>query len=465
MTSSIPSPIGGSFRDPGGRVFQLDGKIFRTVTAVSAPDYDYVRGTGLIRELIDKGKLVPEELVDQTQQILPVDDAEYILEHPRLDVISYPYEWSFPLLKSAAIHHLDILLDSLKHGVTLSDASAYNIQFIGVQPIFIDHLSFRKYKEGEYWAGHKQFCDQFLNPLLLRALLGVTHNAWYRGKLEGIPAEELSPLLKFRHKLKLGVFTNVVLQAKFQSNSGKKNKTINTEKRPLSRQAFEFILKGLKKQISGLSQKNTGETVWEEYANENSYDNEEAMLKREFIAEFSNSIKPGIAWDLGCNTGEYSQVLLENGTASVVGFDFDQGALEKAHARATARNLTFLPLFFDAANPSPDQGWAQNERDGLSSRANADAMIALAFIHHLAIARNIPLYDLIKWLVKIAPTGVIEFVPKSDPMVKELLRLREDIFPDYNESNFQKSIESFAKIIKKKIVSKSGRTLYWYSCS
>jgi ribosomal protein L11 methylase PrmA len=158
-------------------------------------------------------------------------------------------------------------------------------------------------------------------------------------------------------------------------------------------------------------------------------------------------------------------VLLENGTALVVGFDFDQGALEKAHARAAAHNLTFLPLFFDAANPSPDQGWAQNERGGLASRANADAMIALAFIHHLAIARNIPLHDLIEWLVKIAPTGVIEFIPKSDPMVKELLRLREDIFPDYNESNFQKSIESFAKVIKKKVVSKSGRTLYWYSCS
>ena len=69
----------------------------------------------------------------------------------------------------------------------MTDASAYNVQFIGPDPVFIDHLSFRKYVDGEFWAGHRQFCEQFINPLLLQSVLGVPHNAWYRGALEGVP--------------------------------------------------------------------------------------------------------------------------------------------------------------------------------------------------------------------------------------------------------------------------------------
>ena len=57
--------------------------------------------------------------------------------------VSYPYEWSFSQLKAAALHHLDFNLFLLDQGATLIDASAYNIQFIGSKPIFIDLLSIK----------------------------------------------------------------------------------------------------------------------------------------------------------------------------------------------------------------------------------------------------------------------------------------------------------------------------------
>ena len=455
--------VSGSFRDPAGRVFDIDGRILRTVTEVAKEDYNFVRESGLIADLVDSEKLVPEKLLDRAEHASFDDDVIYVLEHPRLESISYPYEWSFPLLKSAALHQLDILLESLKYGVTLSDATAYNIQFNGIRPVFIDHLSFRKYEDGEYWSGHKQFCDQFLNPLLLRSLLGVSHNSWYRGSLEGISAEELNPLLKWKHKLKMGVLAHVVMQAKLQQRAGRKTVSKKVTARPLPLRSFQHILEGLRNQISRLTPKDRGKTVWGDYTEEHSYEIEETQEKKSFIAEFSQATNAAVAWDLGCNTGEYSQVLLENGTNSVVGFDFDQGALEKAYARAEANDLNLLPLFFDAANPSPNQGWAQLERSGFSARTNADAMIALAFVHHLAITRNIPLGTLVKWLVHIAPSGVIEFIPKTDPMVQELLSLRKDIFPNYNESHFQEALERYATVVKKKVISKSGRVLYWYT--
>ena len=104
-------------------------------------------------------------------------------------------------MKAAALLQLDVYLKALEHDVTLTDATAYNVQFQGPKPIFIDHLSFRRYREGEYWLAHRQFCEQFLNPLLLRAKVGIPHNAWYRGAMEGISAEELSAVLPFRKKI------------------------------------------------------------------------------------------------------------------------------------------------------------------------------------------------------------------------------------------------------------------------
>ena len=206
----------GSYRDPSGRVFVLGDRVLRSVMPRAAADFEFVRSTGVLERLIAEGSAIAEQRVDPSGLPPAFDDARYVVQHPKLPFVSYPYEWCFTALKRAALLHLDIQIRCLEQDVTLSDASAYNIQFLGPKPIFIDSLSFRRYHEGEFWIGHKQFCEQFLNPLLLRALLGVSHNAWYRGGLEGIPTAELSRLLPLRRKLSWNVLTNVVMPASFQ---------------------------------------------------------------------------------------------------------------------------------------------------------------------------------------------------------------------------------------------------------
>ena len=129
---------------------------------------------------------------------------------------------------------------------------------------------------------------------------------------------------------------------------------------------------------------------------------------------------------------------------------------------ASSENLDFLPLYFDATNPSSNIGWYQNERKGFIERANFDALIALAFEHHLAIGKNIPLRDVVKWLVSLAPMGLIEFVPKEDETIKKMLEFKGDIFPDYTEANFEKYLLENSEIISKGIVSQSGRIIYEY---
>jgi ribosomal protein L11 methylase PrmA len=165
---------------------------------------------------------------------------------------------------------------------------------------------------------------------------------------------------------------------------------------------------------------------------------------------------------LGCNTGEFSETALEGGAKYVVGFDFDHGALEASYSRGRERHLPFQALYMDAANPSPNQGWNGRERESLQNRATADAVLALALVHHLAIARNIPLGQVVNWLISLAPQGVIEFVPKHDPMVQKLLSLRQDIFPDYTPENFIALLKAKAAMIKTETVSKTGRILVWF---
>jgi len=146
----------------------------------------------------------------------------------------------------------------------------------------------------------------------------------------------------------------------------------------------------------------------------------------------------------------------------VTGFDFEQQSLEKAYARAVAKNLNYLPLFLDAPNPSPAQGWMQAESGGFNERFSADAILALAFEHHLAIAHNVPLAQVVKWITAMAPAGVIEFVPKSDPTVRKMLALREDIFPDYTEEAFATALARSGRISNRLQVTESGRTLFSY---
>lgn len=459
---NMVQPVPGSFRDPAGRVYDVNGQIFRTVMENYAADFEYVNSTGLLDRLVADGMVLPSQLVERHILGPFHKGAKYVLQVPKLPFISFPYEWSFAALKAAALLHLKIHLAALDQSVTLSDASAYNIQFRGPHPVFIDHLSFRRYKPGEIWVGHRQFVEQFLAPLLLRAFFGVRHNHWYRGSLEGITAGEFCRLLKWRHYLSWNVLTHVVMPSVFQRTTlSSEVEKIKTDGHfPLA--SFRHLLQNLQAWIGKLEPADLGKTVWGDYAKVNSYHPQEVEIKRQFVGEFISRTAPKLLWDLGCNTGDYSKVALEAGASYVVGFDFDQSALELGFARAREESLALQTLYLDAANPAPSQGWMEKERPSLRDRASADGILALALLHHLAIAKNIPFDQLLDWIVDLAPTGIIEFVPKSDPMVQRLLCTRQDIFSDYSQEFFLSHLSRRSEIVKTKSLEPSGRLLVWY---
>jgi ribosomal protein L11 methylase PrmA len=452
----------GSFRDPAGRVLRHDSRILRAVFPAGAPNYEAARDAGVLDRAVERGRLLEADPIDpgELQQVAP--GATHWLEHPKIDFISYPYEWTFSALRAAALLHLDFQIELLADGFTLTDATAYNVQFRGTKPVFIDHLSIVPYAENEGWVGQRQFGMQLLNPLFLWAKRGIAPHAWYRGSVEGIAPEDLAKLLGWRDRLSFTVLAHIVgpaMVARRRLEEGLDAKPRRAASLPATR--LVAMLRGLRDYIAGLSLP-AEKTVWDDYADNNSYDETRRAAKHRFVAEAVAAVKPHLLFDIGCNSGDFSKTSLDNGATKVVGFDFDFGALERAFARFDRAGEPVLPLWLDATNPSPAQGWAGAERASLQDRADAGMSVALAVIHHLAIAKNIPLDMAVDWLMGLAPQGVIEFPSKADPMVQQLLKNRADIFPDYTEEAFLAHVAERGAIVRQERLGETGRLIVAY---
>ena len=454
----------GSFRDPSGNIFNHEDKIIRILKKEGTDRLKYFKENDLLNQSISRKFLIESNFIDAKALDLDLDNVEEIIEHKKLNYISYPYEWSFDQLKDAALHHLEFHIFLLKNEATLIDSSAYNIQFDGYKPVFIDILSIKKYQNGEYWKGHKQFCENFLYPLILKAKKNIDFNNWFRGNLECIKSHEINSLLTLGNKFSYTIFTQVVLlnylEKKFLGN-----KEINIEKikeKNFQKKSYLGLLNQLKNFIISLKVKKN-KTVWDDYSINNTYTKNEENLKITIVSEFAEKYKFDKLVDLGCNDGVYSKECLKKGCKFVVGFDYDLNVVNQAYNISKKGKLNFLPLYLDASNPSPNIGWGQIERKGFIERLNFSGMLALAFEHHLAIAKNIPLDQLVKWLLNIAPKGLIEFVPKSDQTIRKMLLLKGDIFRDYSEENFKNLILRNAKIVSEKKITESGRKIFEYS--
>ena len=454
----------GSFRDPAGKIFYHNNKVYRILEFEGEKRFEFLEKTKILEESIKKNFLIKSYKINVKDLNLEKIEKKTIIEHQKLNYISYPFEWSFDQLKDAAIHHLDFHIYLLNNNANMIDGSAYNIQFIGYKPTFIDILSIKEYEDGEYWTAHKQFCENFLNPLILKSKKDIDFNNWFKGNLEGVTTKDLNSILNFRDKISYNIFTQVVLLNYFERKAieNKKIDLKKINKKKFPKRSYLSMLINMRNFIGSLNLRKS-KTIWDDYSSNNTYGIEEENLKKKIVIEFASKYKFNSLADLGCNDGVYSKICLENGCGSVVGFDYDLNAINNAYKKAKKEKLNFLPLYFDASNPSSNIGWTQKERKGFFERKNFSGMIALAFEHHLAIAKNIPLDQVIKWLTQIAPQGLIEFVPKNDLTIKKMLNLKGDIFTDYNEENFKNLLLNNSKIISETKINESGRKIFEFS--
>jgi ribosomal protein L11 methylase PrmA len=452
--------IASSFRDPAGFVFHNQGTIYRQINNAGKDCYDLLLSSGLYDVLKKSGLLISHEeaSVDALDSAL----AYKIIRPEPVPFISYPWEWSFSQLKDAALATLQVQKIAIKHGMSLKDCSAFNIQFIASKPVFIDTLSFEPYQEGMPWVAYRQFCQHFLAPLALMSKCDIRLQQLWRANIDGIPLDMASRLLPLRTWLNFSLLTHLHLHAGSQSYFADKAPASSSSPATskVSRNALLGIIDSLESGIRSQNYYPRG-TEWGDYYANTNYTDASAEHKKTLVEEYFNKIgSQHLVWDLGANTGVFSQIAARHSDV-VVAFDIDPAAVEKNYLQSRDQQASnILPLLLDITNPSPPIGWENAERMSLLQRGPADTVMALALIHHLAISNNLPLSHIASFFGKICRYLIIEFVLKSDSQVQKLLASRPDIFPDYCEAGFELAFTKFFDLVGSEKILESQRRLY-----
>jgi hypothetical protein len=453
--TTTESLVPGSFRDPSGFLFWQEGQLYRQVNQLYREHYDLLIASGLYQKLSAAGFLISHK--ECPPELARTANFYKIIKPLRVPFISYPYEWAFSQLKDAALLTLKIQKIALEHGMSLKDASAYNIQFVQGQPLLIDTLSFEKYAAGRPWVAYRQFCQHFLAPLALMAHRDVRLNQLSRIFLDGIPLDLASRLLPFGTRFKFSLLSHIHLHARSQKHY--QDKPVKTSVRKLSRFSFMALIDSLQSAIANLCWQPQG-TEWAEYYDNTNYSDTAIECKRKLVDDFLKVLNPRQVWDIGANSGLFSR-LVSALHIPTVSLDIDPAAVEKNYRQCRLEENSFiLPLVGDITNPSPGSGWGNNERMSLLDRGPVDTILALALVHHLAIANNLPFAKIAALFSGLCQSLIVEFIPKDDSQVQRLLATREDIFPNYHARGFEEEFSRFFSIERSEKIAQSGRSLY-----
>lgn len=449
--------VSGSFRDPAGFVFTRDGVLYRQINEQFRASFDELSSSGLYDALVDRGLLIPHETVD----VEPADPttAALVIKPERVSFISYPSEWSPGQLRAAAIATLEAQQLAMEHGMSLRDASAYNIQFHRGRPVLIDTLSFEPLVEGRPWVAYRQFCQHFVAPLALMHHVDVRLSHLLRANLDGIDLDLAAKLLPASTRVRMGLAVHIHAHAASQRRHAGDADAVS-KARAFSPQAFRNLITNLLSTVRKLEWEPPPSAWRDYYAAKESYSDESLEHKEQLVAKVVSEVAPRTVWDLGANTGRFSRIAAAAG-ADVVSAEFDPSAVELNWRQVVEnRDTHILPLWVDLTNPTPSQGWAHTERESLTDRGPADVALALAVVHHIAIAGNVPLPDVAEWFASLCERLVVEWIPKDDPMVKRLLASREDIFDGYTTEGFEAAIAPHFTIEQREPLRGSVRTLY-----
>lgn len=447
--------VPSSFRDPSGFVYRREGTLFRQVHTSYAGTYQSLKATRFYESLVVDGLMLGWEEVPLT--FAADAHAACVLKPIPLRFVSHPYEWSFGMLRDAALLTLDLQRKALEAGYVLKDASAYNIQFHLGRPVLLDTLSFDPRQEDEPWIAYGQFCRHFLAPLALMSRVDIRLGSLLAEHLDGLPLDFVSRVLPGNTRLNFGLLAHLHLHSK--------SKGADTQKRPakgsMSTTALLALTDSLERTIRSLKWDPQG-TEWATYYQETNYQEESSKHKQQVVGGWLENLSKTCTtcWDLGANDGRYSMMAVQAGMWTLAA-DIDPAAVELAYRHTRNHQVSALhPLLVNLTNPPTGRGWMGAERQGLLDRGPADLAMALALVHHLAIGNNVPLRSVVEMLLKCGRHLILEWVPKEDSQVERMMVARKDVFNEYNQHRLEEALTSQAVVLDRVPVRGTKRVLY-----
>lgn len=463
-----PSVDTGSFRDPRSRVYHQDGRVLRALDAVAVADFEAASKAPFWSKAIDRGDIIATERLTDEPASLGLDDHwSAVLEHPRLPVWTYPYEWCFSMLLDAALLQLDLLLQGLEDNISCKDATPYNVQFDGAKPVFVDVGSFETLQDGEPWYGYLQFCQLFLNPLLIQAYAGLEFQPFLRADINGIAPEVAAKVLGPLRLHKKGVLIHAAFHAATQRRLAN---TDDDMKSDLKKSGFkkELIVAnatGLRKLLGNLTWKQA-ESEWSTYTEREHYTGDSLDQKAQFVKDAVSRQRRTLTWDIGCNDGYFSRMAAEH-SDHVIALDGDHLVVDKLYRvlrdeRGKGKGSdNIVPLYLDLTDPPPAIGWANRERTAFIDRCRPDFVLALAVIHHIVITGNVPIEEFLGLLQRFGCSAVVEFPTENDPKVQKLVRNKRDgVHESYTVANFEAIANDMFEVANRLELDNGTRVIY-----
>jgi hypothetical protein len=451
-----------SFRDPAGCIFTRDGILYRQINEQGRAEYDLLMSSGLYDTLAASGDLIGHHEVDAGVAVAP--GAYKVIRPERVPFISYPFEWSFGQLKDAALLTLRLQKAAMQKGLSLRDATAFNVTFASGGPVWIDTLSFEALRPGAPWVAYRQFCEMFLAPLALMSRADPRAHQLLRSFLDGIPLPMASAMLPLRTWASPGLLVHLHMHATAHrrlsaDRSGPRPDVERTGHSSQSAHALTALIDSLDRTVRRLEWSPAG-TTWADYYRQTNYTDLAFARKRDLVRDAIARVRPALVWDLGANDGTFSRLASDAGIRTIA-FDVDPAAVEHNYRQVKERGeRNLLPLLMDLTNPTAGLGWANTERASLVDRGPADLALALALVHHLAIGHNVPLPRIAAFFASVARALVIEFVPKDDSQVQRMLSMRTDAFSNYHRAAFEAAFSERFSIESAVVIEGSMRTLY-----
>ena len=437
-----------SFRDPNSHVLINEGvtRIFERAAGENAQEFF---DSSAFEALVRRGDI--EEPLTMTSD----PSGRLTLTHREIPLWNYPWEWTWSMLRDAALLQLEMLQICSAEGWTMSDATSFNVVFTNGRPVFIDHGSFVRRSADEPWWAYTQFCEHYLYPLMVATHTGAQLAPLLRGGFARVSLNDAYALLK-THKRKRGVIKYVLLPYQAANRSDMSVDAVTESTTSMTTEIYKSILSGLHSCISQLKVPG-GDSTWSQYANRTHYTDEALDEKGAFIQKVVSSTTPKVVLDMGANDGYFSSIAAEH-SELVVAADGDPLVVDRLYAGSPVKNI--LPLVQDATNPSPSMGWRSQERTGFFDRIQPDLVFSLAVFHHVVFSGNVPISQLGIWMSEVDADFVVEFVHRDDEKVQHLLSRKTD--PDsfaYSLDGFLEATGPFFTVLDRETLSSGTRTM------
>ena len=428
-----------TFRDPAGELQLTADCALRRIRPSAAEETRAFLASPLRSALEQSGDLIPSRIAKPGSHP-SIASGELWLEHPRLDPISYPWEWTTAQWRAAAELTLRVASQAIDAGWTLKDATPLNVLFSGPRPILVDVLSFeRRDPHSTVWLAYGQFVRTFLLPLVAARYLSWPLRATLFER-DGYEPRQIYDAVPRWRRLNPNLLDVVTLATLFERSGPRRagsRQTPSTKDPSLATHLLKKRIARLGRQVRNAAG-NRGHSQWSRYEQSaGHYQPTNVEEKQRFVKSVLARCRPEHVLDIGANTGTYSLLAADAG-AKVVALDSDSAAVEELWRTAATQNKPITVLVANIARPTPAAGWRNREHFSLLDRLTGkfDLVMMLAVIHHLILRDQLPLAHIANLCAGLTRRWLLlEWVPPSDPMFQEWLRGRDDLYGHLTEED------------------------------